>query len=114
MKADAFGEHVEIGQSTITPLYGEQFEGIRRLLAAENKLPGHLAKARPGEKNLRAITDIGRKAHQLSLAVGYKPFTCLAALASRRPDGQKCCSLWYNGTDERREESLPLPLAANS
>jgi hypothetical protein len=47
--------HVHIGQGTLTPLYGSQFDGLRELLAAQNPLPDFLRQARYGELGFRSV-----------------------------------------------------------
>jgi hypothetical protein len=56
LPAAEFKEYVRIGQSTITPLYGSQIEGLRSLLATNNHLPPYFAQARFGTGSLRAVT----------------------------------------------------------
>jgi hypothetical protein len=41
----SFADCVKIGRSTITPLFGREFTGIKRLLARDNALPDYLRKA---------------------------------------------------------------------
>jgi len=55
LSAKRFSEFVKIGQNTITPLYNREFEGIRQLLAEENRLPEFLREARFGTLSFRDV-----------------------------------------------------------
>lgn len=52
---DRLTDYVKIGQATITPLYGRQFDGIQAWLAAHNQLPDFLGNAHFGEISFRTI-----------------------------------------------------------
>jgi hypothetical protein len=55
LSSERFAEFVQISQSTIRPLYGQQFEGIKRLLFKQNILPNFLQNAQFGERTFRNI-----------------------------------------------------------
>lgn len=50
-----FSSVVKIGQATVTPLYGDQFAGIKTLLARTNRLPDFLANARHRDRHFRDV-----------------------------------------------------------
>lgn len=55
LPAERLAEYVKIGQGTITPLYGPQFDGVRRLLAEHNNLPGFLHQTRLNLQSFRSV-----------------------------------------------------------
>lgn len=55
LSSETFADYIKIAQNTITPLHGQQFEGIRVLLAKHNILPNFLQNAHFGESGFRAV-----------------------------------------------------------
>jgi hypothetical protein len=55
LSSEEFADYVKIGQNTTTPLYGQQFDGIKKLLAVRNRLPDFLHKAYLGISSFRTI-----------------------------------------------------------
>jgi hypothetical protein len=53
LTSNNFTEYVRISQGTITPVYGKQVEGIRKLLATQNQLPNFLQNASFGDLTFR-------------------------------------------------------------
>lgn len=50
-----FSPFLKIGQNTITPVYGDQFNELKKLIAKHNELPAILANATPGDLNFRDV-----------------------------------------------------------
>jgi hypothetical protein len=55
LPSETFADYVKIGQNTTTPLYGQQFDRIKILLAEQNRLPNFLRMARFGTLSFRTI-----------------------------------------------------------
>lgn len=55
LHADEFAEVLRIGQGAITPLHGEQFNEIRRLLSHRTEVPDFLRNARIGGLTFRDV-----------------------------------------------------------
>ena len=52
---EEFRQFRPIGQNTVTPLYGNEFAGIKSLLAEKNDLPSYLRDALPNNKGFQTI-----------------------------------------------------------
>ena len=55
LSAEEFARFLSIGQGTITPLHGEQFNEMRKLLGERNDLPHFLADARIGGPSFKDV-----------------------------------------------------------
>ena len=55
VSSDEFKPFLKIGQNTITPVYGNQFSELKKLLSKQNKIPTILESAVPGDLSFRDV-----------------------------------------------------------
>jgi hypothetical protein len=59
VSSDEFKSFLKIGQNTITPVYGNQFNELKKLLSERNKIPTILESAVPGDLSFRDVNKEG-------------------------------------------------------
>jgi hypothetical protein len=55
LRSEIFSKYIKISQNTITPLYGQEFDGVKALLSEHNNLPCFLRVAGSGVLSFRTV-----------------------------------------------------------